>query len=101
MDYPDIVKALRCCQQHECPAECPRNINGPSHYCISNLKEEAAKAIEQLIAERNRAYARLCGWCGICSKPTPMRLDTCEIAAIGEEYRDWWDTNNEVHDRET
>ena len=54
MDYPDIVKALRCCQNNVCPAECPRNIGGPNHHCIKNLKEEAARAIEQLIQKEDK-----------------------------------------------
>jgi hypothetical protein len=52
--------------------------------------EQAADAIEELSKQRDRAYDRLCGWCGVC--PVDRRnVEDCEIAMIGPEYisSDW------------
>ena len=57
---------------------------------VSVLLLEAADAIEELSKQRDRAYDRLCGWCGVC--PVDRRnVEDCEIAMIGPEYisPDW------------
>ena len=57
---------------------------------LSVLLLEAADAIEELSKQRDRAYDRLCGWCGVC--PVDRRnVEDCEIAMIGPEYisPDW------------
>ena len=50
--------------------------------CLSDHIKQAIEAIEKLQAERGKAYARLCEWCGLCltDKRNP---ETCEIANIG------------------
>lgn len=60
----------------------------PDHIAVLLLL--AADAIEELSKQRDRAYDRLCGWCGVC--PVDRRnVEDCEIAMIGPEYisPDW------------
>ena len=45
---------------------------------------EAADAIEELSRQRDRAYARLCEWCGVCPEGKRNPED-CEIAALNPE----------------
>ena len=44
----------------------------------------AAGAIENLNCQRNRAYVRLCEWCGVCPEGK-RNAEDCEIAAIYPE----------------
>ena len=86
-DYTALIKTLRYLATEipcpDCPLaeECP----GIESCCFGH----AALAIEELTAQRGLAYSRLCAWCGICEKPTPMRLESCEIAMIGKEYEEY------------
>jgi hypothetical protein len=69
MMYESIIKRLRDKQKAHMP-------------CGYELCGEAADAIEQLQNERDKAYARLCEWCGVC--PVDKRKpEFCEIANIG------------------
>lgn len=78
--YPDLIKELRL-EARDLPLKFSQNDE------LFQTLMDAADAIEKLITERNRAYTKLCLWCGICEHPTPMDLDTCELAAIGQEYQ--------------
>lgn len=70
--YEDLTKVLRQKEAYHHPAGW-------------RLCSAAADAIEQLQIERDKAYARLCEWCGVC--PIDNRdVETCEIAMIGKEY---------------
>lgn len=67
--YEDLIKVLRRKEAYHHPAGW--------HLCSA-----AADAIEQLQSERDKAFARLCEWCGVC--PTDKRKpEFCEIANIG------------------
>lgn len=46
--------------------------------------ERAADAIEELSRQRDRAYARLCEWCGVCPEGK-RNAEDCEIAALNSE----------------
>ena len=48
------------------------------------LEEEASNAIEDLNRQRDRAYARLCEWCGVCPEGK-RNAEDCEIAALNPE----------------
>ena len=48
------------------------------------LMLEAADAIEELSRQRDRAYARLCEWCGVCPEGK-RNAEDCEIAALNQE----------------
>ena len=69
--YETLVAALRNVSEYD------------SGY--AKLMYDAADAIEELNKQRDRAYDRLCGWCGVC--PVDRRnVEDCEIAMIGPEY---------------
>ena len=75
--YEDLIKRLRYAASYA------------ERIVIQDCKE-AADAIEELSKQRDRAYDRLCGWCGVC--PVDRRnVEDCEIAMIGPEYisPDW------------
>lgn len=61
-----------------------KRLRGVSRYTagtVTDLCKEAADAIENLNFQRERAYARLCEWCGVC--PDGKRnAEDCEIAAL-------------------
>ena len=74
--YENLIKALRKVSEYD------------SGY--AKLMYDASDAIEELSKQRDRAYDRLCGWCGVC--PVDRRnMEDCEIAMIGPEYisPDW------------
>lgn len=48
------------------------------------LLHRAASAIENLNRQRDRAYARLCEWCGVCPEGK-RNAEDCEIAALNPE----------------
>ncbi len=48
------------------------------------LLHRAARAIEDLNRQRDRAYARLCEWCGVCPEGK-RNAEDCEIAALNPE----------------
>ena len=79
LPYPDLIKELRM-EADALPNKFSQNDE------LFQTLYDAAQAIGKLYFERNLAYTRLCGWCGVCEHPTPMDLETCEIAAIGPEY---------------
>ena len=73
--YEELVKRLR---DDEAWKNCDFDF-------IYGWMHEAADAIEELSKQRDRAYDRLCGWCGVC--PVDRRnVEDCEIAMIGPEY---------------
>ncbi len=49
-----------------------------------DLMRKAADAIEDLNRQRDRAYARLCEWCGVCPEGK-RNAEDCEIAALNPE----------------
>ena len=49
-DYTELLKALRCCKIHIPCKKCPRHGRKGS-FCISDLHDDAAAAIEALEAE--------------------------------------------------
>lgn len=66
--YEALVKALRS-----------HNRNNLEYWL-----DEAADAIEDLNRQRDRAYARLCEWCGVCPEGK-RNAEDCEIAALNPE----------------
>jgi len=53
------------------------------HDIAEHLKN-AAEAIEKLSRQRDRAYDRLCEWCGVCPEGK-RNAEDCEIAALNTE----------------
>lgn len=51
---------------------------------IKELAKDSADAIENLNRQRDRAYARLCEWCGVCPEGK-RNAEDCEIAALNPE----------------
>ena len=87
MPYEELVKRLRYCaiSDNQC-LECKYHGGSPdgSKMCLDVLMEDAADAIEELSRQRDRAYARLCEWCGVCSEGK-RNAEDCEIAALNPE----------------
>ena len=81
MMYDELVKDLR---------EVEEMLKVAQFKEATYLINQAANVIEELSKQRDRAYDRLCGWCGVC--PVDRRnVEDCEIAMIGPEYisPDW------------
>lgn len=51
---------------------------------IKELAGDAADALEERSRQRDRAYARLCEWCGVCPEGK-RNAEDCEIAALNPE----------------
>lgn len=71
--YEFLIMNLRNCAE----------ANGLSWY-KRELMKQAADAIEKLNRQRDRAYARLCEWCGVCPEGK-RNAEDCEIAAQNPE----------------
>lgn len=88
-DYAELVKDLRChagtCEykETECSRYNKRFDDTDYTTCSEELCDDAADAIEELIAERDKALNRLCEFCGICSEKSRSPLE-CEIAGFVE-----------------
>lgn len=70
--YDDLVEALRLCVKY-----------GKGADVLANALK-AADAIEDLNRQRDRAYVRLCEWCGVCPEGK-RNAENCEIAALNPE----------------
>ena len=46
---------------------------------FANAVTDAADAIEELLADRNKALKKLCEWCGVCSEENRKALECDEI----------------------
>lgn len=73
--YEELVKRLRDISYSDS--------NIKSNY-IGLTMIQAASAIEDLNRQRDRAYARLCEWCGVCPEGR-CNAEDCEIAALNPE----------------
>lgn len=74
MIYDELVKRLR-----ELPHLLFVQLHGHE-----DVVYKAADAIEDLNRQRDRAYARLCEWCGVCPEGK-RNAEDCEIAALNPE----------------
>lgn len=82
MRYDELIAALRFCDGGECDGCCRyKKEHGAECY---TLLRDAADAIKELSRQRDRAYARLCEWCGVCPEGKRNPED-CEIAALNPE----------------
>ena len=73
--YDDLVKRLRekALKEYEW-----------CNVAEADFYKKAADAIEELSRQRDRAYDRLCEWCGVCPE-VRRNVEDCEIAALNPE----------------
>lgn len=72
-DYAEQVKALR------------EGAEWAEKLCAhetAKRQSDAADAIEELLAERNKALKKLCEWCGVCSEENRKALECDDIAVL-------------------
>ena len=88
--YDELGKRLRSLagmlpQKHTLPSGADTVICSLEAFMqIKELAKDSADAIENLNRQRDRAYARLCEWCGVCPEGK-RNAEDCEIAALNPE----------------
>lgn len=75
-DYAEQVKELR---------DFAEEFDLEDHIETAIMLANAADAIEELMADRNKALKRLCEWCGVCSEENQKALECDDIAMLDKD----------------